>query len=406
MMKQLFAAHRGSIAVAVALLLTALMIVQLDYRSDSTRLTGGTALPALTTAQGEPSGNAEPSATTEPSSPVPTTSSSAPTSAPRPPDGEKPWMRKLEPGEQPPQFVMFSFDGAASHPHWQRFREIARRSGAHVTGLLSGIYLLPDGEGKRYTGPGHKPGGSSIGFGGTPEEVRTTINDLNGALSEGHELGTHYNGHFCQGAEPSVGKWTTAQWNDELDQFFGFVRATPDLKLDPSTVKGGRTPCLEGRMDQLLPALAARGMTYDTSQTARGVVWPRKTASGVWEFPMPEVVMPGLNKRMIMMDYNFWYSLNGAKNEPARAAEFTESALNTYRGAYQAALTGNRAPLVVGNHFNSWNAGAFNSAVESFMGETCGKPDTVCATYSEVIQWMSLQDPAVLQGFLNRPSSG
>ena len=27
--------------------------------------------------------------------------------------------------------------------------------------------------------------------------------------------------------------------------------------LDPATIKGGRTPCLEGKMDQLLPALAA-----------------------------------------------------------------------------------------------------------------------------------------------------
>ena len=30
------------------------------------------------------------------------------------------------------------------------------------------------------------------------------------------------------------------------------------------------------------------------------------------------------------------------------------------------------------------------------MRETCGKPDTYCATYQDVIAWMELQDPAVL----------
>lgn len=35
-------------------------------------------------------------------------------------------MTKLKPGEKPPQFVIFSFDGAGSHTRWQEFRQ--RRS--------------------------------------------------------------------------------------------------------------------------------------------------------------------------------------------------------------------------------------------------------------------------------------
>ena len=79
--------------------------------------------------------------------------------------------------------------------------------------------------------------------------------------------------------------------------------------------------------------------------------------------------------------------------------------MDTYRAAYQAAMAGNRAPLVVGNHFNDWAGSAFSNAAEQFMGEVCAKPETVCATYSEVIEWMQLQDPAVLDGFRALPKA-
>ncbi|GDY29904.1 hypothetical protein [Gandjariella thermophila] len=185
------------------------------------------------------------STTTAPSSP---SRSAGPTPA---------WLHRLAPGERPPQFVLFSFDGAGDHAHWQRMLPLARRVGAHFSGFLSGIYLLDDARRGEYTGPGHLPGRASIGFGGSPQEVRTRIEDLNTAIADGHEIGTHYNGHFCRGAEPSVGFWQTAQWNAELDQFFGFVRQATGagLRVDPATIRGGRTPCLEGRFEQLFPAL-------------------------------------------------------------------------------------------------------------------------------------------------------
>src|SRR5713101_5778587 len=52
------------------------------------------------------------------------------------------WMRRLAPGEKPPQFVLFSFDGVGSHEHWRRILPIADRVHAHFTGFLSGVYLL------------------------------------------------------------------------------------------------------------------------------------------------------------------------------------------------------------------------------------------------------------------------
>ncbi|UVS77012.1 polysaccharide deacetylase [Actinokineospora sp. UTMC 2448] len=328
-----------------------------------------------------------------------------PQAADEPESVPAPWMRRLEPGERPPQFVLFSFDGGGSHEHWQRFMAIAEESGGRFSGFLSGIYLLPDSRRGEYTGPGHRPGRASIGFGGSEADVATLIADLNTAVERGHEIGTHYNGHFCQGSALGVGEWNTAQWNSELDQFFAFVeQARADgLKVDPASIQGGRTPCLEGDRSILGPVLAERGMSYDTSAVSDGIAWPYRE-HGIWQFPMPSVRVPGVgHKKTIMMDYNLWYVQNKARNEPQRAEEFAEVTLETYEAAYAAAFDGNRAPLVVGNHFNEWSGGGFTRATERFMAGVCARPETVCATYSEVIDWMALQDPAVLEAFRAMP---
>lgn len=313
-------------------------------------------------------------------------------------------MHPLAPGERPPQFVLFSFDGAGSHDHWQKVMALAGPAEARVTGFLSGVYLLEDTEKLRYRGPGHAPGKSSIGFGGSDADVATLVSDLDEARARGHEIGTHYNGHFCAGSAPGVGTWSTAMWDTELDEFFAVVDAARGrgLQLDPATIRGGRTPCLEGRWDQAFPAMRAHGLIYDSSRTSDGIAWPTDTG-GIREFWMPIVRMPALGKKVIMMDYNLWYSLNGAKDDPTRAAGFTTATLETYRAAYDAAFTGNRAPLVVGNHFNTWSGGAFFSAVEQFLPAVCLRPETVCATYSEVNAWLDLQDPAVLAGWRAMP---
>lgn len=319
------------------------------------------------------------------------------------PPAPPPWLRPLAAGEKPPQFVLFSFDGAGSHEHWQRVLSISRRVNAHVTGFLSGIYLLSNEERGRYTGPGHRPGKASIAFGGSAEEVRTRIDDLNAAIRDGHEIGTHYNGHFCRDAAPGAGAWSTDDWNSELDQFFRFVddARARGLRLDPATVKGGRTPCLEGRWDQLFPALAGHGMTYDTSHSSNGISWPAQLSDGIWEFPLPGVTVPVIGRKTIMMDYNLMVNLG--KRPPATLRAAT---LETYWAAYRAAFDGNRAPIVVGNHFNDWASGAFNGAMEDFLGSVCAEPDTVCATHTEVINWMGLQDPAVLDQLRAMPSAG
>ncbi|GLY52602.1 hypothetical protein Lesp01_62580 [Lentzea sp. NBRC 102530] len=321
---------------------------------------------------------------------------------------KQPWMRKLAPGEKPPQFVLFSFDGAVSKQHWDKVLPIAKAKNAHVTGLLSGVYMLADPDKNQYQPPaGLKRGISDIDFGGSRQDVTSRIAYLNQVIADGHEIGTHYNGHFCSnGTQPSVDKWDTAAWNAELAQFKQIVDRSraAGLNLPADAVRGGRTPCLEGNWDQAFPAMAANGLVYDTSKVALGVQWPT-VQNGLYEFPMPEVRVPGLGKQVVMMDFNLWYSLNKATEQPERAADFAQIVLETYKSVHQAALNGNRAPIVVGNHFNEWNGNAFSTAMEQFMEFVCDKPETVCATYTEVIQWMQLQDPAVLDQLRRMPAA-
>ncbi|MBA3419385.1 MAG: polysaccharide deacetylase [Geodermatophilaceae bacterium] len=330
------------------------------------------------------------------------------------PRGPNVAIEPLRPGEKPPQFILFSFDGSGSHQKWQRFLAAADEVGAQFTGFLSGVYLLTDDFEEAYSGPGHEPGDSSIGFGGTPEDLRLLIEDMNTAYQRGHEIGTHFNGHFCDGNDPSGNDWTTAQWSAELDLFLRFladhreINHLPDLPrlaFPPAAVQGGRTPCLEGDPAVVFPALAERGLSYDSSRPVTGLIWPQQL-HGLWEFGMPVVPVAATGGKNIAMDYNFWFQFNGARNEPARAAEFTEAVLSTYRQMYDDALDGNRAPLVIGNHFNDWSGNAFNPAVEQFMLEACDRPETVCTTYQNVIAWMQAQDPAVLAELMARPPSG
>src|SRR5664279_4317689 len=76
--------------------------------------------------------------------------------------------------------------------------------------------------------PPHKPvGASAIGYLSDPH-IRITLQQLRAAWLEGHEIGTHFNGPFCDAAE--VGTWSPADWR------------TRSTRPSGSWSTGGRTP--------------------------------------------------------------------------------------------------------------------------------------------------------------------
>jgi hypothetical protein len=344
--------------------------------------------------------------------------------------------RPLKPGERPPQFVVVSFDGAGWDEMWQHWFGVAARVPFRFTGFLSGVYLLSDATRDHYHPPGYPAGTSAIGWTGAAD-VPVEIRDLNRALAAGDEIGTHFNGHFCVGAGLPTGgsSWTTSDWDAELDQFFALVAhadannglTRPRLDLTAADIHGERTPCLEGTPQALFPSLRSHGLEYDASFSRTGLAWPTRTgptrtgptrtgptrARGIWQLGMPVFPVHGTlpdgrtGVPVTAMDYNYYFTQRGASSSgltPEESARDGRQVLATYRDMYHAAYAGNRAPLILGNHFNDWNGGAYVDALTTFVEQTCGRPQTLCVTFSDLVAWLDAQRPSVLRRLQQLPA--
>jgi hypothetical protein len=301
-----------------------------------------------------------------------------------------------------------SFDGVGWHQEWLHWMSVARQVPFRFTGFLSGTYLLSDATRDEYHPPYYAPGTSEIGW-GSPADVPVEIGDLNRAVAAGMEIGTHFNGHFCASAGlPSGGDtWTTRDWDVELDQFFHLLRdyradnglpRSVRLHVQPGDITGDRTPCLEGTPAALYPALTAHGFAYDASFTRPALTWPtRDRRSRLWQLGMTTYPLHGTDHPVTTMDYNYYFTQRGGVDGTAAQAEQDQrQALATYDDLYRQSLHGNRAPLVLGNHFNDWNHGAYVNALTSFVLDVCGRPDTECVPFRDLVAWLDVQTPQTL----------
>ncbi len=314
-------------------------------------------------------------------------------------------VTRLPEGEKPPQFVVVSFDGAGWHEKWDFWSSLQDEVPFRFTGFLSGTYLLSEATKDHYTGPGHATGRASIAW-AAPEDVPVLVEDLNAALARGDEIGTHFNGHFCSDNRPGADDWSTADWNSELDQFFSFITDVGpnngievDLDLQDFHVTGARTQCLEGDPSLYYPAYQSHGLVYDSSPARSGISWPTKDPTyGVWDIAMATFPLAGTERPVITMDYNFWIrQRNGTSGTPEESAADKAQVVQTYRDMYNASFASTRAPLILGNHFNEWNNSAYADAVAEFVLETCGKPDTYCVPFHDLVAWLEAQDPATIE---------
>ena len=313
-------------------------------------------------------------------------------------------------GGEPPQFIVVSFDGGGSIAAWQRWRALSSQVDATMTFFLTGLYLVPEQKAYLYSPPRKPRGASEVGF-SAAENVRPRIEQIRNARAEGHEIGTHFNGHFC--GATGVQRWSTADWLSEIRQFNSFLdnwrinnnaRDVAPLGWDSGVVVGGRTPCLEGNRAALYPALVQSGYRYDTSNSGT-LRWPTRRADGLWDIPQQVLRMAGSGSPVLSMDYNFFERHTGAVNGPVskRAAQYAQ-VLNTYRNAYKAVYNGNRAPLILGAHFNTWNGGIYANALYDFVRETCSKPNTRCVSFEELVDWMESQPASVRAKLQARPT--
>ncbi|CAM5704133.1 MULTISPECIES: hypothetical protein [Streptomyces] len=316
----------------------------------------------------------------------------------------------LEPGQTPPQFVIFSWDGAGEVGNglFPRFLDLAKEHGASMTFFLSGLYLLPESKKRLYEPPNNPRGASDIGY-LTDEHIKATLTNVRRAWLEGHEIGTHFNGHFCAGTG-TVGNWTPQQWESEIRQAKAFVKEwrtnsgwtdLPALPFDyDKELVGGRTPCLLGQ-NNLLPTARKLGWRYDASSPGGRQVWPEKKL-GIWDLPLQQIPFPGRSFEVLSMDYNMLanQSLNSTKAPAYNYPGWRKQSAQAYIQGFQRAYETNRAPFFVGNHFEQWNGGIYMDSVEEAFKHIAREKekgaDVRLVSFRQFVDWMDAQKPEVL----------
>jgi peptidoglycan/xylan/chitin deacetylase (PgdA/CDA1 family) len=296
------------------------------------------------------------------------------------------------PQEKPRQLVIISFDGAHDNKLWDRSRKLARKTGAHFTYFLSCTFLVNPRDRHAYKAPHQKAGRSNTGWAQSVPEIQTRLSNIWQAHLEGHEIGSHACGHF-DGKD-----WTKAEWKQEFADFdhvllnawknndFSEFEPTEWADFVENDIKGFRAPYLSTGPG-LVPALKAKGFTYDASLISKGPARAEKSA-GLTRFALPRIAEGPEHRLVIGMDYNLYVRHSGGLNSPGRAEQFEARTLDAFRRAFSEQYDGNRVPLQLGFHFVEMNGGAYWNALDAFLSETCGKPDVACVNYAQAMAMM------------------
>ena len=307
---------------------------------------------------------------------------------------------------RPPQFIVSSFDGAADIDMYRLWLPLAQELGARFTFFVSGIYMLLPQYKDAYQPP-HKPVGFSnlggyselAGSKGALENLKDNWTAFNVARRMGNEIGSHYVSHICDESNT----WSEYDWISEASQWERLMLNVSDINhlanpITPVVTKddfhGGRTPCLMGDKAALYDAMASMGYAYDASQEGILGQWPAKQ-QGLWNFPLPSIHRYGSKYATLAMDYNFYFN-HGKTDSPARQKTLENWTYQSYIGALRGLYHSNRAPLILGSHFATWNGGAYNRALVRTLNKACTTPEVACVDFITLARWLDQQSPAQL----------
>lgn len=313
-------------------------------------------------------------------------------------------IKTTQTGQKPPQFVVLAFDGSRSLNMWRETLDFAQEMRAkqtpvHFTYFLSGVYFLNYRKAGLYQPPKKPAGTSLIGFADSNSDVEKRVAYVNRAISEGHEIGSHLNGHF------DGSKWQLADWRREFSQFNNLIfnltgnngvsnqdASRYTINLSPSDLIGFRAPDL-GRNNALYQVLAENKYAYDTSGVGQPNDWPKKMDNGLWEFPLAQINYGSSTAKILSMDYNFYFKQSKAKDIVKRGEPKWEQFLNETYGSYlnyfSANYKGNRAPVFIGSHFSEWNDGVYWESLKKFARDVCGQPEVRCVSFKELMDFLN-----------------
>jgi peptidoglycan/xylan/chitin deacetylase (PgdA/CDA1 family) len=298
------------------------------------------------------------------------------------------------------QVIVFAFDGSKALDMWQDSLDFAQKMTSegkpiHFTYFISGVYLITYANKTLYQPPIFPAGTSKIGFGDSKADVIKRINYINRAVAEGHEIGSHLNGHF------DATTWTTADWQQEFDQFDKLVTnvnvnnaidpAVAKLNISQKDIAGFRAPNL-ARNEALWPILTSHNFIYDTSTTGKLGDWPKKE-NGLWKFAIPSIKYSNTSYNLLSMDYNFYlYQTSGTdlyKKGTDQWQKAFDDMYTSYINYFDNNYNSTKAPVFIAHHFSKWNDGVYWEALQKFAETECGKADVRCITYKELTDYLN-----------------
>ena len=152
------------------------------------------------------------------------------------------------------------------------------------------------------------------------------------------------------------------------------------------------------------------GFRYDSSgQRDPGLAEEEGRAVGPAAADSPHAGAPF---ETLSMDYNFLANQSGtADGAASQHASLRRQMRDGLMKGFDRAYNGNRAPLIIGNHFEYWNGGMYMDAVEDVMKSVCGKREVRCVSFRQLADWLDAQDPEMLArlrqlGVGERPKGG
>lgn len=302
-----------------------------------------------------------------------------------------------------PQYVGMAFDGSYSLNMWEETRKFAQEMKnigipIRFSYFVSGVYFVPESLADIYDLQGYRKGHSDIGWGDDISDIASRIDHVNNAFLEGHEIGSHANGHF-DGSE-----WTSEVWEREFDYFSRFMfpkfdgeypeldkfqKQLPKLQFEPSRLHGFRAPLL-AHNDSMYTVMKDFGYSYGTNKVYFQGQMPKRGLEDIWELPLYAISLAG--KGTISMDYNLYYLQTQANSTLKKGTpewdRAYETALKSYLDLFENHYYGERVPVFIGHHFSLWNDGLYWEVMKGFAREVCGKKDVICGTHEEVAWYL------------------
>ena len=299
-----------------------------------------------------------------------------------------------------PQFILLSFDGSKSIDMWKDTISFAENLNAsntplHFTYFVNSAYFLVDENKNAYKPPNKEIGHSDIGYSESLSAINRRVKEVNNAIERGHEIASHSAGHWLGGS------WSIDDWQKEFSAFnellFNYKKNNPQynfsesLNLNKTQIKGFRAPSLSINLN-MYDALSKDGYYYDSSEINIKNEWPHKDKIGIWHIPISTFYWPYFQKKVLAVDYTIWVVQSNGENLIKKGTAEWDNKVNDLTNAYISQFENNyatnRAPIVIDNHFSTWNDGLYWEALKGFAKKACGRTNVRCTTFSELVDYM------------------